>query len=135
MPGKPAIPTTILRSPLGQVRGLGSAKSGSAHWWAQRLTAMALLPLTLWFVCALIRLAGLPRAAVMHWAAQPLVAGLLIALVLTTFHHLQLGLQAVIEDYVGSEQTKLASLLVMKAAAILLALVAVISVVKLAVAG
>jgi succinate dehydrogenase / fumarate reductase membrane anchor subunit len=134
MPGKPAT-SAILRSPLGQVRGLGSARSGSAHWWAQRLTAIALVPLSLWFVCAIIRLAGLPRAAVMHWAAQPLVAGLLIALVLTTFHHLQLGLQAVIEDYVAGEHARLAWLVVMKAAVILLALVAVISVVKLAVAG
>jgi succinate dehydrogenase / fumarate reductase membrane anchor subunit len=134
MPGKPAT-SAILRSPLGQVRGLGSARCGSAHWWAQRLTAIALVPLTLWFVGAVIRLAGLPRAAVMHWAAQPLVAGLLIALVLTTFHHMQLGLQAVIDDYVAGEQSRLAYLLIIKAAAILLALVAVISVVKLAVAG
>jgi succinate dehydrogenase / fumarate reductase membrane anchor subunit len=125
----------IMRSPLGQMRGLGSAKSGSAHWWAQRLTAIALIPLTLWFVGAIIRLAGLPRAAVAHWASHPLVAALLIALVLTTFHHLQLGLQAVLEDYVHAEKTRLASLLILKAAAALLALVAVISVLKLAVAG
>jgi succinate dehydrogenase / fumarate reductase membrane anchor subunit len=125
----------IMRSQLGQVRGLGSAKSGSAHWWAQRLTAFALIPLTLWFVASIIRLAGLPRAAVAHWAAHPLVAALLIALVLTTFHHLQLGLQAVLEDYVAAEKSKLASIVIMKAAAALLALIAVISVLKLAVAG
>ncbi len=124
-----------MRSQLGQVRGLGSAKSGSAHWWAQRLTAFALVPLSLWFVASIIRLAGLPRAAVMHWAAQPLVAGLLIALVLTTFHHLQLGLQAVLEDYMHGEKSRLATIVIMKAAAALLALIAVISVLKLAVAG
>jgi succinate dehydrogenase / fumarate reductase membrane anchor subunit len=132
MPDKAAAPS-ILRSPLGQVRGLGSAKSGSAHWWAQRLTAFALIPLTLWFVCAVIRLAGQPRAAVAEWAARPLVAALLIALVVATFHHLQLGIQAVLEDYVQGEHNRLASLLVMKAAVILLALAAVISVLKLAV--
>jgi succinate dehydrogenase / fumarate reductase membrane anchor subunit len=122
-----------MRSPLGQVRGLGSAKSGSAHWWAQRLTAFALIPLTLWFVFAIIRLAGLPREAVQEWAARPLVAALLIALVVATFHHLQLGVQAVIEDYVHGEHNRLASLLVMKAIVILMALAAVISVLKLAV--
>jgi succinate dehydrogenase / fumarate reductase membrane anchor subunit len=134
MPDKAAAPA-IMRSTLGQVRGLGSAKSGSTHWWAQRLTAFALIPLTLWFVCAVVRLAGLPRAAVAEWAAQPLVATLLIALVLATFHHLQLGIQVVIEDYVHGEHARLASLLVMKAAVVLLALAAVIAVLKLAVTG
>src|SRR5580704_8787270 len=131
MPDKAAAPT-IMRSTLGQVRGLGSAKSGSAHWWAQRLTAFALIPLTLWFICAVIRLAGLPRAAVTAWAGHPLVAALLVALVLATFHHLQLGLQAVLEDYVSSERNRLVSLVVMKAAVVLLALIAVVSVLKLA---
>jgi succinate dehydrogenase / fumarate reductase membrane anchor subunit len=132
MPDKAAAPS-IMRSPLGQVRGLGSSKSGSAHWWAQRLTAFALIPLTIWFVCAIIRLAGLPREAVAEWAARPLVAALLIALVVATFHHLQLGIQVVIEDYMHGEHNRLASLLVMKAIVILMALAAVISVLKLAV--
>jgi succinate dehydrogenase / fumarate reductase membrane anchor subunit len=134
MPDKAAAPA-IMRSTLGQVRGLGSSNSGVAHWWAQRLTAIALIPLTLWFVSAVIRLAGLPRAAVAQWAAQPLVAALLIALVLATFHHLQLGLQAVFDDYVRGQHARLASLLVMKGVIALLVLVAVISVLKLAVAG
>jgi succinate dehydrogenase / fumarate reductase membrane anchor subunit len=134
MPDKAAAPA-IMRSTLGQMRGLGSAKSGSAHWWAQRLTAFALIPLTLWFIVAVIRLAGLPRAAVTAWAGRPLVAALLIALVLATFHHLQLGLQAVLEDYVGDERGRLVLLLVMKAVVALLALIAVISVLKLAVSG
>jgi succinate dehydrogenase / fumarate reductase membrane anchor subunit len=134
MPDKAAAPA-IMRSPLGQVRGLGSAKSGSAHWWAQRLTAVALIPLTLWFIGSVIRLAGLPRAAVTAWAAHPLVAALLIALVLATFHHLQLGLQAVLEDYVAGEHSRLVSVVVMKAVVVLLALIAVVSVLKLAVSG
>jgi succinate dehydrogenase / fumarate reductase membrane anchor subunit len=122
----------IMRSPLGRVRGLGSSRSGTSLWWAQRLTAFALLPLTLWFVCAIIRLAGLPRAAVQSWASSPLVATLLIALIAATFHHLQLGVQVVIEDYVHGP-AKLVSLLVVKAAALLLALVAIISALKLAI--
>jgi succinate dehydrogenase / fumarate reductase, membrane anchor subunit len=131
MADKAAAPA-IMRSPLGRVRGLGSSRSGTSLWWAQRLTAFALLPLTLWFVCAIIRLAGLPRAAVQHWASSPLVATLLIALIAATFHHLQLGVQVVIEDYVHGP-AKLASLLVVKAAVLLLALVAIISVLKLAI--
>jgi succinate dehydrogenase / fumarate reductase membrane anchor subunit len=122
----------IMRSPLGRVRGLGSSRSGTKLWWAQRLTAFALIPLSLWFVCAIIRLAGLPRSAVQVWASSPLVATLLIALIAATFHHLQLGLQVVIEDYVHGP-AKLASLLVVKGAAVLLALVAIISVLKLAI--
>ena len=132
MPDKAAA-TPIMRSTLGQMRGLGSAKSGTAHWWAQRITAIALIPLSLWFVAAIIGLAGLPRAAVTQWAARPLVASLLIALVVATFHHLQLGMQAMFEDYVRGEHLRLAIMLVVKAVVVLLALVAIISVLKLAV--
>ena len=114
---------------------MGSAKSGTAHWWAERVTSLALLPLTLWFVCSAIRLSGLPRAAVVHWAARPLVATLLAALVLTTFHHMQLGLQVVIEDYVHQEKPRLLYVLLMKAAVALLALASLIAVLRMAVTG
>ncbi|MCW3473560.1 succinate dehydrogenase, hydrophobic membrane anchor protein [Limobrevibacterium gyesilva] len=134
MADKAASPV-IMRSMLGQVRGLGSAKAGTAHWWAQRMTAVALVPLTLWFVCAVIRLAGLPRAAVVDWAASPLTATLLVALVLATFHHLQLGLQVVMEDYIHRDRPRMLWLLVMKAAAALLGLAALIAVLKLAFTG
>ncbi|MEE8292994.1 MAG: succinate dehydrogenase, hydrophobic membrane anchor protein, partial [Kiloniellales bacterium] len=67
-----------LRSPLGQVRGLGSAKEGVSHWWAQRLTALALIPLCLWFVASVVALAGADHAAVRDWVDSPVVAGLLI---------------------------------------------------------
>ena len=126
--------TSIMRTPLGQMRGLGAARSGTGVWWAQRLTAFALIPLTLWFVCGIIRLAGEPRAVVTHWVAQPWVAALLIALVVATFHHLQLGLQVVIEDYIHAENSRLVSLLVMKGAVLLLALLSVIAVLKMAIA-
>ena len=125
----------IMRSMLGQVRGLGTAKSGTATWWAERVTAIALVPLTLWFVWSAVRLSGQPRAEVVVWASRPFVATLLAALVLTTFHHMQLGLQAVIEDYVHAERTRLLSLLAMKAVTVLLGLMALIAVLRLAVAG
>ncbi|HEY0421516.1 MAG TPA: succinate dehydrogenase, hydrophobic membrane anchor protein [Acetobacteraceae bacterium] len=125
----------IMRSLLGRARGLGAAKSGTGHWWAERATSIALIPLTLWFVAAAIGLAGLPRAAVVHWAASPLNATLLLALVLTTFHHMQLGLQVVIEDYIHRERRRMMALLAMKAVTALLALTSVIAVLRLAFAG
>ena len=125
----------IMRSMLGRARGLGSAKSGTAHWWAQRLTAFALVPLALWFVSAAIRLAHMSRAEVRQWAASPLVATLLLALVLALFHHMRLGLQVVIEDYIHEERPRMVWLLVMKGVTGLMGLAAVIAVLKLALAG
>ncbi len=125
----------IMRSMLGRARGLGSAKSGTAHWWAQRVTALALIPLTLWFVWSILHLAALPRAAVVLWASHPFVATLLAALILTTFHHMRLGLQVVIEDYIHAERARLVWLLAMKAVTTLAGLAALIAVLKLAFSG
>jgi len=120
-----------LRSPLGRVRGLGSAKDGTGHWWAQRLTALALIPLTVWFVGTVVSLIGADYAAVAAWIASPVVAGLLVLLIIATFYHAVLGLQVVIEDYVHHEGAKIALLLFVKALAIVLALSAVLSVLTL----
>lgn len=135
--GQEPVAPAVMRSMLGRARGLGSAKSGTATWWAERMTSIALVPLTIWFVVAALYLhmhAG-GRPAVAHWAANPITATLLVALVLATFHHLQMGLQAVIEDYVHAEAVKMAALLAMKGVAALLALLALISVLKLALVG
>jgi succinate dehydrogenase / fumarate reductase, membrane anchor subunit len=121
----------IMRSQLGRVRGLGSAKSGLAHWWAQRLTAIALVPLSLWFIVSVLHLLGAPHDAVVDWISGPWTIVLMIALVVATFHHLQLGLQVVIEDYIHDDAVRLASLLAVKAAAILLGMACVVSVLKL----
>jgi succinate dehydrogenase / fumarate reductase, membrane anchor subunit len=125
----------VMRSQLGRVRGLGPARSGTAHWWAQRLTAVALVPLTLWFVVSALRLTGLPRASMVHWAGNPINAALLVALVITTFHHMQLGLQAVVDDYVHSEGPRMATLLFVKGVCWLLGLIALVAVLKLAFSG
>lgn len=125
----------IMRSMLGRARGLGSAKSGTAHWWAQRVTAFALLPLVLWFVFAAVRFGGMRRADVAHWAADPVVATLLVALVIALFHHMRLGLQVVIEDYIHAERPRMVWLLLMRAVTSLLGLAALISVLKLAFTG
>ncbi|WP_422364726.1 succinate dehydrogenase, hydrophobic membrane anchor protein [Pelagibius sp.] len=120
-----------LRSPLGKVRGLGSAKDGTGHWWAQRLSALALIPLTLWFCVALVSLSGADHAAVAAWAGSPVVAGLLILLIAATFYHAYLGVQVVIEDYVHHEGLKIAGLLLVKGASVVLALTGILSVLLL----
>lgn len=125
----------IMRSMLGRARGLGASKTGPAVWWAERVTSLALIPLTLWFVWSVLRLTGLPRASVALWASQPLVTTLLVALIVTTFHHMQMGLQVVIEDYIHTEATKIGLLLLMKGVVILLALAALISTLRLALLG
>ncbi len=122
----------IMRSQLGRVRGLGAARTGSAHWWAQRWTAIALVPLTLWFIWSVLTLAGQPQTAMVAWARSPVHTVLMLCLVAATFHHMQLGLQVVIEDYVHGEPAKLLSLLAIKGVAILLALACIVSVLKLA---
>ena len=124
---------TMRQTQLGRVRGLGAAKAGAHHWWAQRVTAVALIPLTLWFVVSVLSLAGHPQPDVAHWISHPLVAVLLIALILASFHHAQLGLQAVMEDYIHDEGQRLIWILVMKAVVYLLGLAALLSVLKLAI--
>jgi succinate dehydrogenase / fumarate reductase membrane anchor subunit len=129
MSGTPHI--DMLRSPLGRARGLGSARAGSHHWWAQRLTALALIPLTLWFIFSVIHLAGASHQMVIDWLSAPLTLGLMLALILATFHHLQLGVQVVIEDYVHDERVKIGAVLAVKALCVLLALVCIVSVLKI----
>jgi succinate dehydrogenase / fumarate reductase membrane anchor subunit len=121
----------MLRSPLGRARGLGSARAGSHHWWAQRLTALALVPLTLWFIFSVIHLSGATHQVVIEWLSGPLTLGLMLALIVATFHHLQLGVQVVIEDYVHDERAKMGAVLAVKALSVLLALVCIVSVLKI----
>ena len=123
------------RTPLGRVRGLGSARDGTHHWWAQRVTAIALVPLTVWFVVSILMLAGADRSAVADWLASPVAAGLLVMTILAAFHHGQLGLQVVIEDYVHNEAWKIGLIVFVKLAALLFGGVAVVSALKLAFGG
>ena len=103
-----------LQSPLGKFLGHGSAKEGTEHWWSQRVTAVALIPLTLWFVFALVGMDSFEHAAVSVWLGQPLNAVLMILLLLATLYHSQLGLQVVVEDYVHAGGLKVAMLLAAK---------------------
>lgn len=121
----------VLRSPLGRARGLGSARAGSGHWWAQNLTALALVPLSLWFVCGMIRMIGASRHDVALWLSGPVPMVLMIVLIVATFHHLQLGVQVVIEDYVPQPGMRMGSILLVKGAAIVLAVLCIVSVLRI----
>ena len=122
-----------LRSPFAAARGLGSAKSGTHHWWLQRVTAIALIPLTVWFVIGLIMHVGAPYEEMRAWIGSPITATLMISLLFAMFYHAQLGLQVVIEDYIHAETCKLAMLLAVKGVCFFVGLLGVISVLKVAV--
>ena len=124
-----------LRTPIGRVRGLGSAKSGIHHWWAQRLTAVALVPLTLWFVVAIVGLTGADHTTAVAWLRSPLNAILMLLLIVASFHHMQLGIQVVIEDYVHGEGWKTSMMIGQKLASVALAVAACFAVLKIAFGG
>jgi succinate dehydrogenase / fumarate reductase membrane anchor subunit len=123
------------RSPLGKVRGLGSAKDGTHHWWMQRVTAIALVPLVIWFVVSIVMLIGKDHAAFKAWVSNPISATLLVLMIGATFHHAQLGVQVVIEDYIHGEGAKLALVLFVKFAALVLAGIGIVSVLRIAFGG
>lgn len=120
-----------LRSDLGRVKGLGAAHEGVGHWRLQRLTAVALILLALWFVTTLMGLIGAPHTEVVAWVGQIHVTVLLLALSLALFWHLKLGLQVVIEDYVHTPWLLIAAQVAIRAFAALGALVAVVSILKI----
>ena len=121
-----------LRSPLGRAIGLGSAKEGVQHWWAQRVSAVALLVLGLWFVASLAALAGADRATVVAWLHGPLAAILTILTLAALFYHNALGLQVVIEDYVQPEGVKLAAVTLVRLLCLALAVAGIFAVLRIA---
>jgi succinate dehydrogenase / fumarate reductase membrane anchor subunit len=121
-----------LRTPLGRAIGLGSAKEGVEHWWRERITAIALVPLCLWFVAEIIRHAGADRAELIAWLRQPLPAVLMVLLLATTFHHTALGLQVIAEDYVGHEGARLGLIVAIRLLCVLLAVLGIFAVLRLA---
>ena len=120
---------------LGRVRGLGSAKSGTHHWWLQRVTAAANLILLSWFVVSLARLPVLDHQAVVLWLKSPLAAVPLLLLVISVFWHLRLGLQVFIEDYVHEEGAKIGSLLILNAYTLFCGALCAFSILKIAFGG
>ena len=121
----------VMQSQLGRVRGLGAAKSGVHHWWGERVTGIALVPLSLWFIFSVIGHLGAPHQAMLDWMASPVTIVLMLCLIAAAFHHMHLGLQVVIEDYVHTESVRMVSLLLIRGLTAVLALLAIISVLRL----
>ena len=96
-----------MRSPLSRARGLGSAREGVDHWWIQRVTAAALIPLTLWFTASLIALTGSDYDTFIAWLKAPFATILMVLLLIALFLHTSLGLRVVVEDYVHSDRVKI----------------------------
>jgi len=124
-----------LRTPLARARGLGIGHHGTHHWWAERLSALALVPLVPWFAISLARLTGADHATVVAWLGRPLNTVLTLLLIGALFHHAQHGVQVVIEDYVHSHARKLAAQLAVKAATALFGVAAAFAVLKVALGG
>jgi succinate dehydrogenase / fumarate reductase membrane anchor subunit len=120
-----------LRTPIARARGLGSAREGVHHWWAQRLTAIALIPLVVWFAISLVMMSGADYGAVRAWIGSPVVMVLLILTIAIGLHHGQLGLQVVIEDYVHGDGSKLALIVAVRFIAVLFGLAGIVAVLRI----
>jgi succinate dehydrogenase / fumarate reductase membrane anchor subunit len=122
-----------LQSSLGRVRGLGASNHGAGHWWAQRITAIALVPLAIWFVIAAIGLIGADHATFSAWLGSFGNALLMILLAIALFYHAYLGMQVVLEDYVSRHGTLVAALIAVKLLLFALAASCVLAVVLVAI--
>lgn len=121
-----------LRQPLARVKGLGASGEGSHHWWWQRLTALSLVPLTLWFLFSVIGQLGSDFAAVRSWISQPHVAVLLLLYLVSMFYHGMLGMQVILEDYIHTEGLRLVIILFTKAVLLVAATASIFAVLSVA---
>ena len=124
-----------LRSELGRVRGLGSAKEGVHHWWAQRVSAIALIPLSLWFVASIVFLVDVDRATAIQWLGSPVTLGLMSLFLIALIYHAVLGLQVVVEDYIHTKAAKLILLLLIQFAGFALAAAGIVAMLVIAFYG
>ncbi len=121
-----------LRTPLSKVKGHGSAKEGTGHFWYQRLTALALAPLCLWFCFSIASLPQMSYDTFTTWLSSPFSAIMLILVLATAFFHASLGLQVIIEDYVSSTPLRTAGIIAVKLLCVALAVTGIFSVLKIA---
>lgn len=119
------------RTPLSRVKGLGSAKSGTAHWWMQRVTAVALIPLSFWLINFLGLSLTAPYEQTHAWLASPLKSVCIVAWIIAVFYHAALGLQIVIEDYVAAEGPKIISIWAVNLTFLFLAIAALLAVFRI----
>jgi succinate dehydrogenase / fumarate reductase membrane anchor subunit len=124
-----------MRTPLGHVRGLGSTNDGVKNWWMQRLTGIALIPLTLWFLYSTILLSSANHLEFIAWVGAYGNPVLLSMLIICMFHHSQLGLHVIIEDYITGETMKLMLLIAIKFTAILFGASAIFAILRLTIKG
>lgn len=122
------------RSPLARARGLGSAKEGVEHWWAERVSAVALLPLTIWFAASVMAVAGGDHAAFVAWLGSPLSSVCMVLLLIALFYHMALGLQVVIEDYIHS-RAKTPLLVAMRLGCFALATAGIVATLRIGLVG
>jgi succinate dehydrogenase / fumarate reductase, membrane anchor subunit len=121
-----------VRTPLGRIEGLGAAHRGTEHFVSQRVTALALVPLSIWFACSAFVLIGAERAEVVHFLAQPINTVLMALFIIAGLMHMTLGLQVVIEDYVHGEGGKVALLVLNKFFAWVVGAAAIFALLKIA---
>jgi len=124
-----------MQSDLGRVRGLGSAKSGSSHWWTQRVTAAANLPLGIWFIVSILAGHTADYDAVQAWLGSYFHSTMMILMIISVSVHFTHGLQVVIEDYVHNRKAEIVSLFLIKAVAAFLSVAAIVSVLRIVFAG
>ncbi|MBL4804321.1 MAG: succinate dehydrogenase, hydrophobic membrane anchor protein [Alphaproteobacteria bacterium] len=121
-----------IKSPLARARGLGSAHEGADHWMKQRITAIANIPLVIWFVFSVVSLRGASHAEFTQWLAQPVNAVLAILFIVSTFSHAVLGARVVVEDYIHNEWFKVFKLIGIKLFFVALGVACVFSILKIA---
>ncbi len=124
-----------MRTPLKNVRGLGSAKEGTTHWWHQKITAVAMIPLFVIALAYVISLVGEDHSRVVEILSLPFASLIMLLLIAATFYHLKLGLQVVIEDYIHTEATKMTLLILNSFFCVILGLASALAVLKLALGG
>ena len=127
--------TVRLRTPLARIEGLGAAHSGTQHFWRQRITAVALVPLAVWFVASALAYVGADQGAVAAFFALPVNAVLMFLFIVAAITHMSLGLQVIIEDYFHQEGLKISMLVLTKGASWVVGAAAAFALLRMALAG
>ncbi len=123
------------RTPLGRARGLGAAHHGASHWLAERVSAIALVPLVLWMVFGILRLASLDYQGAVLWVSEPLNAVLMVLLTATAYWHMHAGMRVIVEDYIHKTLTKAVLLVLNMFVSVLVGSLAIFSILKVALGG
>lgn len=121
-----------MNTPISKVRGLGSARSGTHHWWMQKIAAVALVPLTIWFVASLVQLTRADYFMVRAWLSSPVSAILMLTYIMVGMYHLRLGIQEIVEDYIPAKGAKIFFSFAVLFGCTIIAVAAIFSILKIA---